>query len=140
MKADTAAVKAKIEEVTALSAKTFVSVAPRSNGVLPTAPYVVIHPADGTDTQERVTGPRSTRHPSFTFHIVGTSYDNAQTVTEQIKAKFITGGVGIRLTVTGWNTKPCKWSSPLPTQVDNSITPSLIYNVVELDYDAEPAA
>lgn len=138
MKIDTAAVKAAIETIPALATKTFVSVAPRTNGVLPTSPYLVIHPADGNDTQDRVTGPYSTRRPSFTLHIVGSSYDNAQTVTELVKAKFVVAGRGVKLTIAGTNTKPCRWISPQPTQVDNSLTPPLIYNVAELDFEAQP--
>lgn len=138
MKVHTAAVKAAIETVSALASKTFVSVAPRTNGILPIPPYVVIHPSDGTDSQGRVTGPHSTRNPDFTLHIVGASYDNAQTVTELVKAKFVVNGFGVKLTVTGETTKPCKWSSPIPTQVDNSLTPPLIYNVAELSFQSDP--
>lgn len=140
MKIDTAAVKAAIETIPALATKTFVSVAPRTNGVLPTAPYLVIHPSDGVDRQDRVTGPYSTRHPNFTLHIVGSSYENAQTVTELVKAKFVVAGRGVKLTITGTNTKPCRWSSPQPTQVDNSLTPPLIWNVAELDFEAQPTS
>lgn len=138
MKADTTAVKTAIETIPALATKTFVSVAPRTNGVLPTPPYLVIHPADGNDRQDRVTGPYSTRHPSFTFHIVGASYNNAQDVTELVKAKFVVAGRGVKLTIAGTTTKPCHWNSPQPTQVDNSLTPPLIYNVAEVDFEAQP--
>jgi len=140
MKIDTDAVKAAIQTIPALASKTFVSVAPRTNGVLPTAPYLVIHPADGTDIQTGVTGPYVTRRPNFTLHIVGSSYDNAQTVTELVKAKFVVNGRGVKLSIAGTNTKPCRWSSPQPTQVDNSLTPPLIYNVAEVDFEAQPTS
>lgn len=137
----TTAVKTAIQSIPALATKTYVSVAPRdSAGKLPTAPYLVIHPSDGDDSQERVTGPRLTRHPSFTLHIVGSSYDNAQTVTELVKGKFVVNGVGVKLTVVGETTKPCHWSVPIPTQVDTSLTPPLIYNAAELDFVSDPAA
>lgn len=136
MKNHTLAVTTAIKTVTALATKTFVSTA-RVAGALPTAPYVVVHPSDGEDTQDRVTGPRSSLHPAFTLHIVGSSYDNAQTVTELVKAKFVSGGFGVKLTVAGETTKPCRWASPIPTQVDDSLTPPLIYNVIELDFESQ---
>jgi hypothetical protein len=135
----TTAVKTAIQTVTGLASKTFVSVAPRTAGVLPAAPYVVIHPSDGDDSQERLTGPRREYHPAFTLHVVGASYDNAQTVTELIKAKFVVSGLGVYLTVSGETTERCVWSVPIPTQVDNSLTPPLIYNVVELAFDSYPS-
>jgi len=134
----TDAVEARAKTVPALAAKTFVSVAPRTDGVLPTAPYLVIHPADGEDSQERVSGPRSAQHPAFTLHIVGTSYSNCQKVTELLKAKFIASGVPIQINVTGERGRAMRWSSPQPTQVDNDMTPPLIYNVVEVSWISEP--
>lgn len=135
----TAAVVTAIKTITALATKTYEVVAPRdAQGKLPAAPYVVVYPADGDDSQERVTGPRLTRHPAFTLHIVGSSYSNAQTVTEFVKGKFVMNGRGVKLTVTGETTKPCHWSVPIPTQVDNSLTPPLIYNVAELSFDSDP--
>jgi hypothetical protein len=134
----TDAVEARAKTVPALATKTFVSVAPRTDGVLPTAPYLVIHPADGEDSQERVSGPRSAQNPAFTFHIVGTSYSNCQQVTELLKAKFFTAGVPIQINVTGERGRGLRWSSPQPTQVDNDMTPPLIYNVVEVSWISEP--
>lgn len=140
MKQHTLAVTNAIKSIPALASKTYVSIAPRdSAGKLPAAPYVVVHPSDGDDTQERMTGPRSTYHPDFTLHIVGSSYDNAQTVTELIKSKFVVDGFGVRLSVPDENTFGCRWSVPAPTQVDNSVTPPLVYNVAELGFESEPA-
>lgn len=138
MKIDTDAVKAAVQTIPALASKTFIAVAPRTNGVLPTPPYLVMFPSDGIDRQDRVTGPYSTRYPTFLFHIVGSSYENAQTVTELVKAKFVVGGRGVKLTIAGTTTKPCLWSSPLPIQVDNDLTPPLIYTVAELTFQADP--
>jgi hypothetical protein len=134
----TLAVEARARTVPALTTKTFISVATRTNGVLPVAPYVVIHPSDGEDTQERVSGPRVGQHPAFTFHIVGTSYSNCQQVTELLKAKFIVAGVAIQVNVAGERGRSLRWSSPQTTQVDNDITPPLIYNVVEVSWISEP--
>lgn len=138
MKNHTAVVKATIETIPALASKTFLSVAPRVNNALPAAPYVVIHASDGTDEQDRFAGPQSVYQPNFTLHIVGSSYDNAQTVTELIKAKFVVNGFGVFLTVTGEQTRRCRWSMLQPTEVDNSLGSPLIYNVVELAFDSSP--
>jgi hypothetical protein len=134
----TNAVKARAETVPALTTKTFISVATRTDGVLPVAPYLVIHPSDGEDTQSRVSGPRVGQHPAYTFHIVGTSYTNCQQVTELLKAKFLTAGVPIQIDVTGERGRNMRWSAPQPTQVDDDITPPLIYNVVEVEWISEP--
>jgi len=136
----TDAVEARAKTVVPLTTKTFVSVAPRdADGKLPVAPYLVIHPADGVDSQERVSGPRVAQHPMFTFHIVGSSYRNCQEVTELLKAKFFTAGVPTQINVTGERGRALRWSSPQPTQVDNDIKPPLIYNVVEVGWISEPA-
>jgi hypothetical protein len=139
VKVHTTAVTTAIKTVPALATKTFVSTA-RVAGVLPAAPYVVVHPSDGEDTQERSTGPRLEYHPNFTLHIVGTSYDNAQSVTEAVKAKFVVAGLGVYLSVSGETTERCVWSVPVPTQVDDSLTPPLIYTVAELSFDSYPSS
>jgi hypothetical protein len=138
VKQHTAVVKATIESIPALATKTFVAVAPRVSGNLPTAPYVVIHAADGEDEQDRLAGPQSLYHPNFTLHIVGSSYENAQTVTELIKAKFVVAGFGVFLTVAGETTSRCRWAVPQPTQTDYSLGAPLIYNVAELAFDSQP--
>ena len=136
----TDAVEARAKTVVPLTTKTFVSFAKRdANGELPVAPYAVIHPADGVDSQERVSGPRVAQHPMFTFHIVGSSYRNCQEVTELLKAKFIAGGIPIQINVSGEKGRGLYWHSPQPTQVDNDIKPPLIYNVVEVGWISEPA-
>jgi hypothetical protein len=139
-KAQTDAVVSRTQEIVALASKTFKLVAPRdAQGKLPTAPYVVCQPSDGTSTQERLTGGRSTAHPRYVFHTVGTSYDNAQTVMELVKAKFIdTNGFGIPLTVVGESCRNMRWESVTGVQVDDDVTPPLIYATSELIWDAEP--
>lgn len=141
MKKDTDAVVARFQSVSQLAAKTFVARAPRaSDGSLPAAPYVVIYPSDGTDTQERLTGPRSTRHPRYTAHIVGSTYDNCQKALELAKVKFIAAnGFSIPIVTAGDVTRNLSWSTPQPLQVDDdtAIAP-LIYATVEIGWDAEP--
>lgn len=140
MKVDTDAVVTRLQSLTPLATKTFKLVAPRdAQGKLPTAPYVVVQPSDGDDTQERVTGPTITRHPRFTLQIVGSSYDNAQSITELVKPLFIVNGRGIQIDVAGEKGSGLWWSGDIPTQVDNDVTPPLIYNTVELGWTSDPA-
>ena len=139
--AQTNAVSTRIKTIPALASKTFELVAPRdSTGKLPTAPYVVVQPSDGTNTQGRWTGPRATSHPHFVIHVVGSSYSNAQTVYELVKDKFIdpTTKFGIPVVVAGEDCKNVAWDSPQPVQVDNDVTPAVIYATGELTWDAEP--
>ena len=140
MLAHTNAVVARIQSIPALAVKTYKLVAPRdAQGKLPVAPYAVLQPSDGTDTQERFSAPRSTQHPRFVLHIVGSSYDNAQTVTELVKAKFITPVtfVPIQVNVAGESGRNLTWSAAQPTQQDDDLQPPLIYNTVELGWDSE---
>jgi hypothetical protein len=140
VKAHTDLVLARIQSIPAVASKTFAAVAPRdSTGKLPVAPYVVLYPSEGTDTRERFTGPAVTQHPRFTLHIVGSSYDNAATVAALIKAKFVTGGVGIQADIVGENAYGMAYESPQPIQVDNDLTPPLIYATAEISWSAEPA-
>jgi hypothetical protein len=139
LKAHTDYLLSQIRSITPLASKTFVAPAQRSaTGVLPVAPYVVIYPAEGTDTQERVTGPRSTQHPSFTLHIVGSSYDNASTVAALIKTKFVVNGVGVQAVVAGERCRNMRYSSPQPIQVDYDLTPPLVFATAEIMWDSEP--
>lgn len=130
MRVHTAALVSRLQSVPALAAKTFVSMAP--NGTV--APYVIVHPADGVDTVERLAGPASTQHPRFTLFFVGSSYDNAATVTELAKAKFVDRGTAIQVVVEGERSGGLQWSSPQPVQVDNDVTPPLVYSTVEISW------
>lgn len=140
-KKQTDVVFARAKQVTYVSAKTYKLVAPRDTvGKLPTAPYTVLQPADGTETQERMSGARSTSHPRYTFHFVGASYDNAQGLLEDVKAQFIdpVSGFPYPIVVAGELARNITWESPQPVQVDNDLTPPLIYATAELSWDADP--
>jgi hypothetical protein len=135
-------VMSRIRTLPPLANKTFPLVAPRdaAGNITAKAPYVVVQPADGDDEQIRLTGGRAGKNPRVVLHVVGSSYDNTQTVTELIKPLFIdAGGFGIQIDVDGESGRNLRWSSPLPTQVDNDVTPPLIYNTVELTWNSEPA-
>lgn len=135
MKADTDAVVTKYETVTALTGKVFTVVADAGAAL----PYAVLFPTDGVDTQERVTGPRVTRHPRFTVHIVGESAAQVQTIADLVKAVFIQNGRGITLSVSGWVNQPVWYESPLPLQVQESPLPAVVYHVAELGWRSDPS-
>lgn len=136
----TKAVTDRIEGMPAFASATFVGDVPRTaSGGLVERPYIVVHPADGIDTQERFTGGRRTQHPRFTLHIVGDSYDQVAAITRDLKARFIVDGIGIPLDVPGENTLNLRWSSLEPIQWDRDVTPPVAYQVIELSFDSEPA-
>lgn len=136
MKQHTDALVALLKTVPAFASKTFVTMVPA--GTTPTLPYLLVHPSDGTDSQERVTGPRITRHPRFTLHTVGSSYDQVAAGAKQIKDKLIVSGRGVTLTVTGEVCQPVWYESPVPIQIDADVTPPLIYHVAEVGFRADP--
>lgn len=133
-KKHTDALKLKIQEIPALAGvKTGVTVI--AHGTEP--PYAVIHPSQGTNTQERVTGPRNTRHPRFTIHLVGESGEQVQVLMDLLEAKLFPAGRGITLTVTGERSFPLWFESPLPVQVQTDPQPSVIYGVAEVGWTSE---
>jgi len=134
--ADTAAVKTLVESAGALSGHTFVTLVPAGTQTLP---YCIIHPSEGVDDTDRVTGPKVTTHPEYTLHIVGASATSVQTVVGLVKAKFVTAGRGVTVTVTGRRNRPVYWRSPMPLQTDRDVTPWLVYAVVELGWTSDPA-
>lgn len=136
----TLAVQARIQADPAVVVKTYIAIAPKdSNGKLPATPYVVIYPGNGTDSSDRLAGPNVTLNPSFTLHVVGSSWDQAAQLTERIKALFVAGGRGTPPVIEGENTSGLRWSEPLPVQIDRDVTPPVAYQVVELDFTAEPS-
>lgn len=142
MLAHTDAVVTRIRTIPALAEKTFLLVAPRDSEGTVTAvpPYVVVQPGDDEDEFTRLGAGRTERTPRLILHIVGASYTNSQTVTEFVKALFVTaGGYGIQIDVTGEKGRNIRWS-PQPTQVDNDVTPPLIYTTVELTWKSEPTS
>lgn len=140
MKVHALAVKARIETVPALTLKTFMLVAPRdAAGNLPIAPYAVVQPADGSDSSDRFTGPKFASNPRIVIHVVGLTYDQVQSVSELVKAKFVVAGISMQINVTGERGRGLTWSSPIPTQSDNDTTPPTVYNTYEVAWVSEPA-
>lgn len=140
MRVFTDVVEARAKSVPAFTTKTFVVRGHKTAaGVLVAPPLVVIYPAEGIPTQERFSGPRSTQHPRWTIHIVGTSYGQVSDCTDLLKAQFIDShGFGIPWVVAGWSVRNVAWSAPVPIQEDTDVTPSVLYQVVELSLDADP--
>jgi len=140
--ADTKAFKALVETVPALTGRTFVSKAllPAPNeSTKIDPPYAVIHPADGFDAAQRFTGPIDTTNPRFTLHTVGVTAEQAQALADLVKAKLIVDGFGVVVAVAGRRNEKMSYSSPIPVQVDESVTPSLPYHVAECGWRSHPA-
>ena len=136
--ADTLAVKARAETLTALASKTFVTVTSPVGTTIAT-PYLLIHPTDGIPEATRFTGPPITEHPAFTLHIVGKSAEQVQTIYDLLKVVFVTSGFMVPPTISGRRNWGGYWRSPIPIQTDNDVTPALIYQVVELGWDSDPS-
>ena len=120
--------------VPAFTGKTFVSVVPAETE----APYLVWHPANGNNSQERVTGPRVTKHPRFTGHIVGVTADQTQLLTDILEAALFPSGRGVVPTVTGEVCKPLWFESPVPIQVSTDPLPQIVFQVVEVGWRSDP--
>jgi len=103
------------------------------------APYVVIHPESGVNTQERVTGPHATRNPRFTLHVVGKSGEQVQILSDAVEQALFPGGRGIRIDVTGERGKPVWFEQPLPIQVQTDPQPTVVYAVIETGWQSDPA-
>lgn len=133
------AVEERVKTVPALATATYMGRVPKTSaGALVTRPYAVIYPAEGIDTQDRLTGGRRVQHPRFTIHIVGDSYNQVATLAGQLKARFVADGFGLPLDVTGEATRNLQWSSPEPIQWEEDVTPPVAYQAIELSFDSEP--
>lgn len=135
----TTPVENRVKMVPALASKTHVGQVPKTSaGALVARPYAVIYPADGIDTQDRLTGGRRVQHPRFMIHIVGDTYRSVATVVADLKALFVRDGFAIPIEVDGERTRNQLWSSPEPIQWDKDTTPPVAYQVIELSFDSEP--
>lgn len=129
----TQALVAKSKEVSAFASKTFVTTVPRGTE----APYLVWHPAQGSNSQDRFTGPRSTKNPRYTGHVVGVDADQVQLLMDLLEAKLAPNGQGITLSVAGENSRALWFDSPIPIQVSTDPLPELVYGVVEVGWSSE---
>jgi hypothetical protein len=129
--------KATIQGVPALS-RVFITRAPNADGTVET-PYVVIHPSEGEDEATRLTGPRLTQHPRFVVHTVGEDADEALWAAEKLKARLIVNGFGVIPEIPGELCSRVRWSSPVPIQMDDDVSPPLALHVAEVGFDTDPA-
>ena len=133
MQKDTDWLTGRIKIVPALTAKTFVSVAPSGTDF----PFVVVHPQDGTDDTDRLTGPNINRHPRFTIHSVGKTAQQAQAVGEAVKAQLIVHGFGVVPDVPGEWCGRVWYSVPTAIQVDKDLTPWWFTHVAECGWPSQ---
>ena len=138
MKKHTDALVAETQEIPAFATKTFVTLAANADGTKPTAPYIVWHPAAGTNSQPGITAPRVTRNPRFTGHVVGKDAAQVQVLMDLLEAKLFPGGRGVVLSVAGERSKPLWYSCPVPIQVQTDPQPTVVYGVVEVGWSADP--
>lgn len=132
------ALKVKTQEIAELATKTFITEAKYPNSTVKVeAPYIVWHPAQGTNSQPAVTAPRVTRNPRFTGHLVGKNADQVQVLLDLLEAKLFPSGRGVVLTVAGEVSKPLWFESPLPIQVQTDPQPTVIYAVVEVGWESQ---
>lgn len=129
------ALKVKTQEIPAFATKTFFSIVPGSTAL----PYIVWHPANGTNLQDRVTGPRLTKNPQFTGHVVGSTAEQVLVLLDLLEAKLFPNGRGIRIDVVGERGRPLNYSNPIPVQVQTDPQPTVVYGVVEVDWLSDPA-
>jgi hypothetical protein len=134
-KRHTDALKAKTQEITAFASKTFITIVPTGT----TLPYMIWHPAQGENEQTALTGPRVRKNPRYTGHVVGSTAEQVQVLTDLLEAKLFPGGKGLVLAVTGEVSKPLWFSAPLPIQVQTDPQPTVVFQVVEVGWSADPA-
>lgn len=101
--------------------------------------YVVIQPGADDDGQERFTGSYVNRRPSTTFQCVGTTPDQAISVSERLDKVLRPNGRGARLTVPNERTGPLRRDYIGPAQIDPDTSPPVWFQTVEYSFDAQPA-
>lgn len=128
------ALKLKTQEIPAFATKTFFSIVTTGT----TLPYIVWHPSNGVNLQDRVSAPRSTKNPQFTGHVVGSTAEQVLVLLDLLEAKLFPNGRGIRIDVTGEQGRPLNYSNPIPVQVQTDPQPTVVYGVVEVDWLSDP--
>lgn len=134
---DTDALRAVLEAIPGLSGKTFVGFT-TPVGTKIVAPYVLIFPAGGTNTADRLTGPSQVRNPSFTLHVVGANADSTQIVFDNIAAAFNADTFVTPPPVAGRRNYGGYFRCPLPIQVSDTADPPVAYAIAELGWASEP--
>jgi len=139
MQRDTDWLKATLETIPALANSVFVTTVPPN-----TVPahsddfrFVVIHPQDGDDDTDRLTGPNVHRHPRFTLYSVGADARQAQATAERVKARLVVQGFGIVPDVPGEFTQRLWYSVPTPLAVDRDPSPHWVFHTAELGWKSQ---
>lgn len=119
--------------------RVYISIAPAppTGGALP-LPYWIIHPADGVDEQTRHSGPSSTEHPEFTIHTVGSTANQAKVNADLVKSSLVVAGFGIIPAVAGRRNQRLTYRSPIPVQIDHTVTPPLCFHVAQVGWVSDP--
>lgn len=101
------------------------------------APYVVVHPSEGTDSGDRLGGGRFDANPRWTVHSVGKTVDQAQWTFELWKPTLIVRGFGVVPEVDGEYPGPVWLESPTPVQQDDDSTPRTYFHVAECGFSSQ---
>lgn len=112
---------------------------PAWSGTTTGYPYVLVHPSEGIDTADRLTGPPTTTHPEFTLHIVGQTSSSVQAATALIKAKCKPDSFVIAPTVAGRRNYNAYWRARLLIQTEPDVNPWLVYQVIEYGWASDPS-
>lgn len=139
--AENAALKALVltDSTFAQAGKVFTGRAVSSSGTpITNTWYLVIQPGADDDSQERITGRYVNRRPSTTFQCVGTTPDQAISVTERLDKVLRPNGRGVRLSVPGERTGPLRRDYIGPAQIDPDTSPPMWFQTVEYSFTVQP--
>lgn len=140
--AENAALKALVltDPTFAAAGKVFTGRAVSSTGApITNTWYLVIQPGADDDSQERITGRYVNRRPSTTFQCVGTTPEQAISVSERLDKVLRPNGRGVRPNVSGERTGPLRRDYIGPAQIDADTSPPMWFQTVEYSFDAQPA-
>lgn len=124
----------RVQNVKGLASKTFKTAAP--SGTKP--PYAIVHPQDGQDDSDRLTGAYTVLHPFHTIHLVHTTADGAQRLGEDLKAEFVQNGFGITPDIPDEVCSLVSYGVPRAIEVDRDVTPWEYFHTSEVSFDADP--
>jgi hypothetical protein len=120
--------------------KVYVSLAVNADRTPVKLPYVMVHPSDGSDQSDRVTGPAVIQNPRWVIHSVGSTYEQAAWAAELVKSKLIAGGFGVTPTIPGEIAGRVWYESPQPIQVDTDASPPYCYHTAECGFESSPVS
>ena len=108
---------------------------------LPALPYVLIHPERDQDEQQRATGPRVHRNPSWAVHAVAESAEAAEMVMGWVDDQLRPppNRWGIAPVVAGQVTKRLRRNALTGVLVDDSSLPAVCYVVASYSHESSPA-